>query len=219
MGRNVSTYKCPNCNKDNTLGRVDLLDVGTFWHKIYEAKCIHCQKYFVVYEERRSYSTNLVITGANNQSNELGFYLKKRKSISDVLDEIVRANIYESVIQDYVMEFFYLFGLENIEGPFKVGPDFIGLLDGERVEIEVERSINEYKNHGHHKQDTFKNVKLLICLSDKKPSKKTLENLPERICFIKHEHFFEWYQLRRMNYARRKQFETYYMIRPQKVGF
>ena len=51
--------------------------------------------------------------------------------------------------QQYVKAHPHEFGFTESEGPFDSGPDFIGVLDGRQVRIEVETDYVSYRQHGH----------------------------------------------------------------------
>jgi hypothetical protein len=216
MGRATSTGKCPICKVSIYLDKNNIKNLGAFWHSVWVATCPYCGDCFVVHETKDANWQALMkehyLKWKQPKQDIPQFYLmlgkRNNKSKADIEQEIKNNEIYESAIQNYVFENYQMFGITSIEGPFEVGPDFKGVWNGKTVEIEVERAYTDYKQHGHHKQHSFEKVEILICLDNKKPTKRSIQGLPQNIWYIDQKHFLTWYMVHRIKYAKVKQIET-----------
>lgn len=103
----------------------------------------------------------------------------------------IDGEIREYPIQLYFKEFHKDYGFKNIQGPFRVGPDFTTY---EKIGIEVERDWKSYINHGHHQNPAFDSAKYLVVLTPGEPPEAKLELLPEKIIFLDIESFVSWYR-------------------------
>jgi hypothetical protein len=127
-----------------------------------------------------------------------------------------RPNIEEKVEADDVLEYWvqqYVssnpdqFGLKELAGPFKQGPDFKAKVRGYHgnVDIEVEVLSQNYIKHGHPEDRRWDNVKVLIVLEEKEPDEDMRKKLPKKILHVNKKHFEGWYREADRQYALKKE--------------
>jgi hypothetical protein len=98
----------------------------------------------------------------------------------------------ERLTQQYVKAEHKRLGFTKIQGPHRRGPDFRVMQNGRWSLAEVETRWRSYLEHGHHTSPAFADVKHLIVLSHKVPSKGARELLPPHIIYIDHDHYIPW---------------------------
>lgn len=113
-------------------------------------------------------------------------------------------DISEQEIQRYIEENFAKFGIEEIEGPFAQGPDFLGRINGKEMYIEAEREWRNYLEHGHNVDPDYQSVEVLIVLDPLIPRGVIRSSLPPEILAINLGDFYEW-QLKKKEEEWRKQ--------------
>ncbi len=113
-------------------------------------------------------------------------------------------SISEYDIQDYVVQRFRKLGISKINGPFPVGPDFAGEVEGFETMIEVEKECSDYLKHNHHKDPEFSDVGILVVMSRSTPRGLMRSLLPPRIIPIDQADFGEWADDREKARARKE---------------
>ena len=103
--------------------------------------------------------------------------------------------------QQYVKEHPEEFGFTKLEGPFRTGPDFLGVPKGRRVKgsqlrVEVEREYLTYRQHGH--SPMFADVLIVGVLDAPLPS--MLSFLPATVRNLDPNKVFDWSKPRREAY-------------------
>ena len=95
-------------------------------------------------------------------------------------------HLVEHWYQQYVLEHYREFGFTSLEGPFRSGPDFKGVLKGTCVTVEVEREYLGYRQHGHRDIDV-----LIVGVVDS-PHPAMVEFLPPTIMNIDPQVVMDW---------------------------
>jgi hypothetical protein len=96
--------------------------------------------------------------------------------------------------QKYVQEEYLRLGFSNVEGPFRLGPDFRVRDKRGWALAEVETRWQNYFQHEHHLNREFDRVKYLILLSADVPPDKKRPSLPRSIIHIDRRHFLAWFK-------------------------
>ena len=112
-----------------------------------------------------------------------------RRSFSDFWYEYGRnpfRHLVEHWYQQYVLKHHQEFGFSSLEGPFKTGPDFKGVLKGSCVTVEVEREYLAYRQHGH------KGMDVLIVGVVEPPHPAMIEFLPPVIMNVDPQVVMDW---------------------------
>ena len=95
-------------------------------------------------------------------------------------------HLVEHWYQQYVLKHHQEFGFSSLEGPFKTGPDFKGVLKGSCVTVEVEREYVAYRQHGH------KGIDVLIVGVIDPPHPAMIEFLPPFIMNLDPQVVMDW---------------------------
>jgi hypothetical protein len=98
----------------------------------------------------------------------------------------------EANIQEYLAENFHKFGFTRIAGPFVMGPDFVGEIEGSSTMIEVERNCRDYLVHDRHRDPSYSSVGVLVVFGRSKPRGAWRSLLPRKIIQIDQEDFRKW---------------------------
>jgi len=104
-------------------------------------------------------------------------------------------------IQIYFREHAARWGVTILEPLCPAGPDFRVLLQGEKVDMEVECRWDDYLRHEHHLDWKYSRVKTLVLLCHDDPIPALRPLLPESIIWLPIEDFWHWYQNCRTNFA------------------
>lgn len=112
-----------------------------------------------------------------------------RRKFSDIWYEHGR-NPYEHLkehwYQQFVLKHFRDFGFSSLEGPFKSGPDFKGVLEGYSVTVEVETEYLAYRHHGH------RNIDVLIVGVVDPPHPDMVRFLPQVVINLDPQLVMDW---------------------------
>lgn len=196
MGRSTSGVDCSFCSHKYYVTKYDIRNIGLPWQEVWSALCPDCTQLNIVYSKKRDFMEDILFEIKYDKEYLEEITIIKPGNIGrvrDIQNQIKNDKIKEFFVQQYVKENPKVFGFENLTGPFSTGPDLKGTWNGKEVEIEVERTYTNYKQHKHHLNRSFRKVSILICLDHKKPKQKSLEDLPSNIWYIDHQHFLEWY--------------------------
>jgi hypothetical protein len=112
--------------------------------------------------------------------------------MDQIISRALDGDVYEVWAQHYVLHKHNKLGITDITGPFGKGPDFHGVYKGKRVQIEVERTPEQYLAHGHHKDPAFRKVSVLIVLVGCVSPARDGGFLPKTILHIDCKDFARW---------------------------
>ncbi len=203
-----ATVKCPKCKTVNHYD--EMQNIGTLWHPIWSVICSNCghqitlkvnnsglaemiDKSFIRLKKvRRNEDRGLIFEHVEEQKKN-GY---ERAKSSDIR---------EYWIQEYIRDNYKKLGVSRIEGPLETGPDFLGVLEGREVTVEVERDCQSFIYHKHHENKRFGKVDTLIVLNPSKPSQDIKDKLPTRILYIDIDDFVAWWEPKARNYAKKKE--------------
>lgn len=185
--------RCRKCNKNYRYDSGEIRNIGTVWHPIWAVKCQHCASQITW------------------NSGPLEFFDKTQISRTNTggREHAESSDIREYWIQEYVKDNHEKLGFSKIEGPFDTGPDFKGVYKNQKVVIEAERDCQSFVQHGHHEDERFKEVSILIVLNPSEPPKDVKDKLPETIIHIDVNHFVAWWCPKARAYAETKKIQNF----------
>jgi hypothetical protein len=194
--------ECDICKKEDRYDSGEIENVGTSWHPIWAVKCHNCGNQISWEKHKLDFIDKAQVSGTKN-----GIDIKSASSRKSGHERAQNSDVREYWIQEYIKENFIKLGLSKIEGPFDIGPDFKGVHKGKKSIIEAERDFQSFIEHGHHEDERFNEVNILIVLNPSQPPKEIKSKLPKTIIYIDIDDFIEWWHPKARAYAKTKKIQ------------
>ncbi len=194
--------KCKKCKKTYRYDSGDIENIGTLWHPILVVQCHDCGVQITEDQGSLDFFDKAQVSSTRN-----GIEIKSASSRKSDNERAQNSDINEYWIQEYIKENYTKLGFSKIEGPFDIGPDFKGVHKGKKSIIEAERDFQSFIEHGHHEDERFKEVNILIVLNPLQPPKEIKSKLPKTIIYIDIDDFKEWRRPKARAYAKTKKIQ------------